>query len=295
MELNKEIFKLSIMKEGSILPVNQGDDEIYLCRSSNGYAVAIPFDDDRILNEPFVGITLLTNNLNFEGKSFKVLYLYMVDTGDIKKFSYIASEFADINNRESILSNPYAWVDAWNDMFGNSKKKYMISDVVAELISLKEIYKKDKSAKWLGPLDGTHDIVYDSGTVEVKSTTNKTNTYISINSSFQILGENNEKLFFVRLEPKPYANSIDSLVKDLINLGFSENELEKNLTQMGYRKGNRTRKQSYNILSIYCYDINEENFPILKLDDINNLSNIKNIVGFKLTLDLTALPYKVIK
>ena len=66
MELNKEIFKLSIMKEGSILPVNQGADEIYLCRSSNGYAVAIPFDDDRILNEPFVGITLLTNYLNFE-------------------------------------------------------------------------------------------------------------------------------------------------------------------------------------------------------------------------------------
>ena len=173
MELSSEILKLAIMKAGTVMPIKQGEDITYLCRSTSGYAVAIPFDDERVLNEPFVGITLLTNMLNYEDKSFKVLYLNMLDTGDLKKFSYIAAEFIDINNRESILHNPYSWVDVWNEMFGNSKKKYMISDVIAELVALRSVFKNDKTAKWMGPRDGTHDIVCDNGVVEVKSTTNK--------------------------------------------------------------------------------------------------------------------------
>ena len=101
MELSNEILKLAIMNAGTVLPVKQGEDITYLCRSTSGYAVAIPFNDERDFNEPFVGITLLTNTLNYEDKSFKVLYLNMLDTGDLKKFSYIAAEFIDINNRKS--------------------------------------------------------------------------------------------------------------------------------------------------------------------------------------------------
>lgn len=295
MELSNEILKLAIMNAGTVLPVKQGEDITYLCRSTSGYAVAIPFNDERDFNEPFVGITLLTNTLNYEDKSFKVLYLNMLDTGDLKKFSYIAAEFIDINNRKSILNNPYSWVDAWNEMFGNSKKKYTISDVVAELVSLKYVYMKNKSAKWMGPQDGTHDIVFDSGVVEVKSTTNKTNTYVSINSRFQINLDVNEKLYFVRLEPKPYAESIDSLVSELTSLGYPKHELEENLTKMGYRVGNRTRKQTYSILGINSYKITEQYFPIININDLNNLTSTKNIVGFKLTLDLSSIPYETIK
>ena len=36
-------------------------------------------------------------------------------------------------------------------MFGNSKKKYMISDVLAELAAFKEMYKQEKSANGLAP------------------------------------------------------------------------------------------------------------------------------------------------
>lgn len=295
MELSSEILNLSIMKPGTVMPIKQGDDVTYLCRSISGYAVAISFDDERIINEPFVGITLLTNTLNYDSKSFKVLYLNMLDTGDLKKFAYIAAEFIDIANRESILHNPYTWVDTWNNMFGNAKKKYMISDVVAELVALKYIYKKDKTAKWVGPQDGTHDIVCDDQVVEVKSTTNKTNTYVSINSRFQIDPNINEKLFFVRLEPKPYAESIDSLVYELVNLGYCKNDLEDNLKQMGYRAGNRTRKQTFSILNINSYVVNENNFPVINIKDLNDLSSTKNIVGFKLTLDLASIPFETIK
>ncbi len=295
MSLDNEILKLSIMKKGSVVPVCQGDDVTYLCRDFDGYAVAIPYDDDKVLNESFVGITLSTNTLNIEEKSFKVLYLYMVETGDLKKFAYIASEFIDLENRDNLLHNPYSWIDAWNEMFGNSKKKYMISDVVAELAAFKEVYKLNKTAKWVGPKDGTHDIVYEGGVVEVKSTTNKKNNYVSINSQFQINPDENERLFFVRLEPKPYAESIDSLVESLVQMGYSKGELEDNLSHMGYRAGNRTRKQTYDVLSIYSYKVDEDHFPVLALDDLNSLSSAKNIIGFKFTLDLSAVPYEVIK
>ena len=151
LNLDNEILKLVLMKKGSVVPVRQGDDVTYLCRDVNGYAVAIPYNDEKVLNESFVGITLSTNMLNVEDKSFKVLYLYMVETGDIKKFAYIAAEFIDLENRENLLSNPYSWIDAWNEMFGNSKKKYMISDVLAELAAFKEMYKQEKSANGLAP------------------------------------------------------------------------------------------------------------------------------------------------
>lgn len=294
MELSNEILKLSIMKAGNVLPIMQKDDITYLCRSTSGYAVAIPFNDDRVLSESFVGITLSTNMLNYEDKSFKVLYLYMIDTGDLKKFSYIAAEFIDINNRDSIIKNPYSWVDTWNEMFGNSKKKYLISDVIAELEVLKVLFKNDKTVRWEGPLDGTHDIVFSSGVVEVKSTTHKTNSYVSINSRFQIDPSINERLFFVRLEPKPYSDSIDSLVKELIELGYDKSNLEENLVKMGYRAGNRTRKQSYYVLSMCSYKVNEDNFPVIPLESLNDMTATHNIVGYQLVLDLSAIEHETI-
>ena len=109
--------------------------------------------------------------LNVNDNSFKVLYLFMNDTGDLKKFSFIGAEFIDVNNRSSLLSNPYIWVDTWKEKFGDSKKKYMITDVLAELVALKYLYDEDKTARWQGPKDGTHDIVLDGRVVEVKSTT----------------------------------------------------------------------------------------------------------------------------
>jgi hypothetical protein len=33
----------------------------------------------------------------------------MNDTGDLKKFSFIGAEFIDVNNRSSLLSNPYIY------------------------------------------------------------------------------------------------------------------------------------------------------------------------------------------
>lgn len=287
--LINKVQQLSLMKKNTVLPIYQGDDVTYLCRTVSGYAVAIPFNDERDFEETFVGITLSTNILNVGSESFKVLYLNMIDTGDLKKFSYIGAEFISIENRQSILDKPFSWVDEWKNLFGDSVKKMLVTDVVAELISLREIYKIDKTAKWLGPKDGTHDIVAKDFVVEVKSTTHKTNSYVSINSRFQLNADLNEKLYFVRLEVKPYALTINKLVEELVELGYSETELEENLKELGYKKGKRLRSQSFEILGINSYEVNAENFPIIKLAELNKLAPKGNIVGFKLNLDLTSV------
>lgn len=292
--INKIQQTLSLMKAGSVNEIYQGDDVVYLNRSLSGYAIAIPFNDERTYNETFVGISLSTNMLNVNNESFKVLYLFMNETGDLKKFSYIGAEFIDINNRSSLLSNPYVWVDSWREMFGDSKKKYLITDVLAELIVLKHLFKEDKSAKWLGPKDGTHDIVLDGKVVEVKSTKNKTNSYVSINNRFQINPSLNEELYFVRLEGKPYAICIDSVVDELVALGYPRNELEDSLKELGYEIGSRKRKASFNILSMTSYKVTEDTFPIISLDTLNNLTKSKNIIGFKLTIDLSSIEGKTI-
>lgn len=292
--LINEIKKLAMMKNGSVLPIRQGNDIVYLNKSIDGYAIAIPFNDERTFNETFVGISLLTNTLNYDNKSFKVLYLFMTSLGDLDKFAYIGAEFIDVKNRERLLLDPYQWVDAWKEMFGDSKKKYIITDVLAELIALREVFSNDKTAKWEGPNDGTHDIVLKDKVVEVKSTTNKTNNYVSINSRFQLNPALNEELYFIKLEPKPYALSIDSIVDELISMGYPATELEDSLKKMGYEQGSRNRKRTYNLLSMTSYKVNEENFPIVSLESINNLTKSKNIVGFKLTVDLSTIPGKTI-
>lgn len=292
--LINEIKKLAMMKNGSVLPIRQGNDIVYLNKSIDGYAIAIPFNDERTFNETFVGISLLTNTLNYDNKSFKVLYLFMTSLGDLDKFAYIGAEFIDVKNREGLLLDPYQWVDAWKEMFGDSKKKYIITDVLAELIALREVFSNDKTAKWEGPNDGTHDIVLKDKVVEVKSTTNKTNNYVSINSRFQLNPALNEELYFIKLETKPYALSIDSIVDELVSMGYPATELEDSLKKMGYEQGSRNRKRTYNLLSMTSYKVNEENFPIVSLESINNLTKSKNIVGFKLTVDLSTIPGKTL-
>lgn len=88
--------------------------------------------------------------------------------------------------------------------------------------------------------------------------------------------------------------SIDSIVDELVLMGYPATELEDSLKKMGYEQGSRNRKRTYNLLSMTSYKVNEENFPIVSLESINNLTKSKNIVGFKLTVDLSTIPGKTI-
>ena len=171
----------------------------------------------------------------------------------------------------------------------------MIYDVIGELIALKYIYTIDKSAIWEGPNRGTHDIVCDSFLYEVKSTKLKNDNLVSINSAFQLSNEKKEKLIFCRLELKPYSNSINTLVKELVCLGYDESSLESALYNLGYGRGSRNRDLCYDVLEIKSYDVNNENFPLISLEKLNELGPKNNIVNYSLVLDLKTIPCESLK
>jgi hypothetical protein len=288
-ELQEKIKQLSIMTPGTVSHISTPTAEGYICRGTGDYSVAIPYDFDKPFYKTFVGITIRTSFLNLVDKSIKVLYLNAKLTVDLSKFSYICTQFLDLEERKAILSDPAQWADDWNEIFGNSVRKMMVFDVVGELVAFKHIFSLDKTAKWEGPNDDSQDIVAKDYLAEVKTTTLKSDYSVHINSAFQLAEGKKEKLFFCRLEKKPYGITIDSLVHDLVLGGYNENELNDSLGKLGYNIGCEERTVGYDLLALYSFDVDRSSFPLISLDELNNLAPKKNIVGFSLMLDLSSL------
>lgn len=292
--LENEILKVFLMKENTIMSINDDACVSYLARGHNRLSLAIPFNLDIDINQDFVGMKITKSFINFDNNSISSLCLTAYDNVDSHKFALIAADFASSRNRRTLLTNPYEWIDKWRVLFGDSLKKKMVYDVLGELISLKTVYQNDKSVIWMGPSAGTHDIVGDNNICEVKTTLKKTEYIVSINSSYQLSTTKPTKLFFIRLEKKPYCLTINQLVATLTSMGYPEQDLEDSLESLGYAKGDRSRDESYDLLSILEYEINKESFPLFTIDDINTFAPQSNIVSYSIGLDLSNIDHRTI-
>ncbi len=279
-----------LMTEDTLMPITICDLTCYLAKDKVSYSVAIPCEYKKPISESFVGLEISTSFANFENKSIPVLVLEAPYTVDIDKLVLIASDFLNVDNRKDVLNDPYVWIDKWKEIFGDSIKKKMVFDVIGEMLALKTFYGIDKSLVWVGQEKGTHDIVGKDNIYEVKSTLQKTGNIVGVHSSYQLSTDKNTYFVFVRLEKKPHSIlSINSLEKDLIKLGYDSADLEKSLELNGYKVGNRSRDETYDLLSLYIYDVNNQNFPIIGLDEINNYAPYKNIIGYEFKVDLQPL------
>ena len=191
--------------------------------------------------------------------------------------------YEDSNLNEVIISGVINAITDTNDKyikFGITTKKYTT--------------KEDKNVSWGASEKTTHDFEMLEKSVEVKSTTNKTNTLISVNSSYQLSGSKPVFIYFVRLEKVKFKNSINSCVEKIVSLGIPRDALEAELSKLGYPKGVKERDDSFDLLEIRSYVVEESNFPKIDLNDLNNLIGVKNIVAYKFELDLSNVPYKKI-
>ena len=292
--LIKKLNYIFDLEEKKAYQIIVDDLTTYILRVNGLFYICIPFNK-RNVNEKFVGFQIKTEIINYNGDSIECLCVIANPDSDPDKLMLIAEDFANSQNRKQITSDPYDWIDKWRTIFGDSLSKKMVYDVVGELIALKECYKKDETFCWEGPKGGTHDIVGNKSIVEVKTTILKKNFAVGIHSAYQLSQEKETYLYFVRLERKPYCQSINTLVRDLKLLGFPEAELEESLSKQGYGKGARSRDYTYDLLSIYAYRISKETFPIFGLEDINNqFAPYKNITGYTLEIDLSSVNHEVI-
>lgn len=264
--------------------------EAILYKEPNEYGVAFNFNDEREIKYKFVNVILETKFIEHQ----KILYLHSQKMMDINKFAVIAENFLMPANREYILKKPYDWCDEWKNIFGNSKKNMLVSDLVSELIVYRELAKKRNDIFWGASNKTTHDFEISDCSVEVKSTINKTNTIISINSNYQLKGDKPVYIFFCRLEKVNFKNSINSLINELINLGINEVFLDEELEKLGYPKGIKERETSYDILEVRVYDVLKSGFPNIDLNKINQASGINNIIKYSLELDLTGIAFEKI-
>ena len=292
--LIKKLSYIFDLKEKTAYLILFDDLSTYLLRVNGMYYICIPFNK-RSINEKFVGFHIKTEIINYNGSNIDCLCIVANQESDPDKLMLIAEDFAKSQNRKQITKNPYDWIDKWRTIFGDSLSKKMIYDVVGELIALKSCLKKGKTFLWEGPKGGTHDIVGEESIVEVKTTILKKNFIVGIHSAYQLSQDKPTYLYFVRLEKKPFCQSINSLVSELVNLGVSEFELEEMLNKQGYGKGARSRDITYDLLSLYSYKITKETFPIFGLEDINNqFAPYKNIVGYMIDLDLSSIEHEII-
>lgn len=290
--LRNDILMIKAMTNYSsvVIPSLPEDYPAILYKEPNEYGVAFNFDDDRDIKNKFVNVILESKYIGQQ----KILYLHSKNIIEIEKFALIAENFLDPKNRQYILNNPYDWCDEWKNIFGNAKKKPLISDLIAELVVYKLLLNKRKDISWGASSKTTHDFELSDCSVEVKSTINKTNSLVSINSNYQLKGDKPLYLYFVRLERIKFKNTINSLISDLVSMGLDESSLEAEMNNLGYPKGIKERDESFDILEVRSYDVMNESFPKIDLDQLNKLAGTNNIIAYKLELDLNGMKYEKI-
>lgn len=288
--LNKDLIKLFSLEEGEKDEIHVYNDEmcvdhtIYLSRINHKFKVSIPFEDEvKSCNTYFQDIRMFNETLLDENKGkIDVLSLSIKDTGDLESFLLLMNEFIKFNGNDFNLfinTTYYAFNKSIN-LLKYSKNKYLVANTISELALLKELYSKDKDVKWILK-DYESKIIKNDEVIEVKPNIND----FKVTLDKEFFNKKDKKLYLVNLKLDSDGKSINTLYKNMLNLGYDKDLLRKVLNSKGLIKNYPEREVPYKIESIYLYDLNSLDIK---------LSN-EEITDYSITLDLKKIPFEVIK
>ena len=219
-----------------------------------------------------------------------MLYLSCENINLRNYFASFCVSFIDEENIYEVIENPLGWWKNWSQLLGNKKYDKKPYSLLSELIAVKSLYVDNKELVWGGPDFRSHDIELEEFDVEVKSTLLKSKTEITISSLYQFDFQKKLFLYFIRLEKTKEGININMLVKDLIALGYSKNDLESKLMQMGYPLGNSAREENYTILEKRKYAV-DSNFPRITLDSFKENHLFESITKITYNINLSNLEF----
>lgn len=231
-------------------------------------------------------------NKNHEKKYFIELLSERMYNED--EFLFICMKFleagANGENRKMILNNPQDWVNKWTKLLGNKSADERVYPYIGELLVLRHLLTEGKTAYLT--TQGSHDIETENENYEVKTTMMRYDSIIEVHSQnqFASLNGNPLYLYFVRLENSFRGVSINSLIKELENLGYNVEdiiELTKDLNSI-------LKSKCYKILEISEYRIDDD-FPKITNESFVNNQLPSNVIGIKYTIDLSGLSKKSIE
>lgn len=264
-------------------------------RRNGEYGVAIPFNSREEILERFASAKLCNEALIIENKQQSMLILSCTIDEYRYEFASICAQFIDPgkdgSDRKAITESPREWWKRWKLLLGNAVYEKQVYSVIGELLALRVLIQQDKTIQWTGANAGTHDIESSQESYEVKSTIKKYGTTITISGQHQLKSSKKLYLYFCRLEKSQLGESINDLVKDLVEYGYEKHVLETQLNKMGFELGTSIRDEKYKVLEKRKYVVNEA-FPQITDKSFVGGKIPNAIIKIQYTVDLEGLAYE---
>lgn len=264
-------------------------------RMKEGFGVAIPYKNTPIVDENFAGVNLFSGQMNTQDKLRNVLILLTeMDEDIINPFAALSAEFIQPGNngelREKIINNPDLWWGQWKELLGNKNIDERVYDNLGEMVVLRYLLQQGLKPVWRGPDRATYDI--DCGDVfyEVKSTQKREARQITLNNSFQLSPPDGKHLYIIlcQFERSETGDTINSVLEDLVELGYGRTELEKKLKKVGLEVGKSARNRAYVLHAMIKYPV-DGNFPCIKDESFVGGKMPKNIISISYTVSLDGI------
>ena len=231
------------------------------------FGVAIHNVNELDVFEKFTNVKIFNDIIPIDNISTPVIIMSSDITATKREFSTLCSQFAErgINNENRMLiqEDIYAWIDNWKNLLGNSLKKKLVYDVIAELLVVEHLYKEGIKPYWSGSDMGIRDIETSSFILDVKASTNRFDTNISISSQYQLIEDKPLYIYFCRLEKtKTFGESINSVVQRIGKMGIDLTEIETKLLSMNFHVKSNERNLMFNVLERKKYKVDGD-FPVI--------------------------------
>lgn len=261
-------------------------------RTSEGYGIAIPYTKGTPVNESFAGVILRNQQVVLNGQSLEALELMTEKEGDIlNPFSVLCAEFANPGPdgvfREKIVNNPELWWSEWKELLGNKNVDERVYDNLGEMVVLRYLKQHGFDAVWRGPEHATYDIDCGDAFYEVKSTQKREGRQITLNNSFRLVPPPGKQLYVMlcQFERAEKGETINSVLEDLVQLGYNRKDLENKLKKLGLEQGRSARDRAYVLHSIIKYPVNSK-FPCIKDESFVGGKMPKNVISISYTVSL---------
>ena len=261
----------------------------------NGILAGIPVEDDtKEIDENFNSCRLFTKFATKQtgGNEGKYIFLSCNNNSLKNHFAFFCQDFLDpgINGekRKLILSDPYKWCLEWTSLLGNAVSDSQIYSTIAEMMVLDYVFKQDKTASWHSAQKGSHDIITNTSSAEVKASTKRDTHTVTIHGQFQLDGENPFYLYliiFEKVDTQSETISLISIYNQLIKDGYDKSKLDSELAAQGINLRNHKCSETYWVHEKLRYLV-DENFP--KLDHSMLPKGIK-VNEYQINLDETTI------
>lgn len=288
-------FDNGIMNKALQIKELPSDAPAWTIKSKDQYGVLIPVMNYSEFYEHFSNVIMHSEkNVQIGEQLIDALLLECSDYSLSDAFATLCEQFIDPgtenSNRQKITDNPAVWWAKWKDLLGNISRSIDTYSYIGELLTLEYLLKKGLTATWTAGKRGTVDIETPDCNFEVKSTVNRYNYEVTINSIYQLNGQDRKvNLIFCRFESDPEGTDLNALIKRLVKLGYSESELETSMSNVHLERGCTARKQKYKLIEMKQYEVDED-FPAITESSFKDNVIPTNIIRIRYTVNLSGLP-----